>query len=114
MRKKGGYSGGSTVIHGGSGWFSKPDPNINPETGETRAEHIRRLAAEAKLRKQQQEKSKKARNLEKAKKTPKLQRPQPDLGREERVARQRAEAEERLSKVTVERIKKKMIKKPKS
>lgn len=106
MSKKGGYTGGSTVIHSGSGWFSRPEPGVDPESGETRAEHIRRLAAEVKKHKALKEKT----PQKKKKKSSQIQRPQPDLEREKRHAQYRAEAAERISKVSVEVVRKKRTK----
>lgn len=56
MPKNDSYSGGSTVCRLGSSWFSSPQPKVDLESGETREERIRRLAAEAVRRKALNEK----------------------------------------------------------
>ncbi|WP_143594797.1 hypothetical protein [Thioclava sp. DLFJ5-1] len=69
MSKKGSYLGGSTIVRWGSSWFSRPETGVDPETGETRAERIRRLSAEAVRRREQKEqKSKKSAPLNISKK----------------------------------------------
>lgn len=55
MSKRGGYSGGSTVFRLGSNWFSRPQPNVDPISGETRTERIQRLVKEAEKRKADRE-----------------------------------------------------------
>ncbi|MDF1710110.1 MAG: hypothetical protein P1U72_18615 [Paracoccaceae bacterium] len=110
MSKKDSYSGGSTVIRLGSNWFSKPQSGVDPESGETRVERIRRLTTEAERRLKKKEAEKLRLAIQK-KKVPKVQRPQPDLDRKERQAKQRAEAKERISRVSVEHVRKKKIKK---
>lgn len=110
MTKKDSFSGGSTVIRLGSNWFSKPQTGIDPISGETRVERIRRLSAEAERRLKEKE-SEKLRLAKEKETVPKVQRPQPDLGREERHAQRIAEEKERISNVSIEYVRKKKIKK---
>jgi hypothetical protein len=110
MSKKDRYSGGSTVVPLGSDWSSKPKSGVDPISGETRVERIQRMTTEAERRLKKKE-AEKLRLAKEKKKVPKVQRPQPDLDREERHAKQRAEAQERISRVSIEHVRKKKIKK---
>ena len=48
MTKRGGYNGGSTLIHGGSDWFGRDQVGVDPESGETIEERRKRKFKEAK------------------------------------------------------------------
>ncbi|MEP5168807.1 MAG: hypothetical protein ABJQ23_04930 [Shimia thalassica] len=134
MGNRGTYVGGSTVIHGGSGWFSKPDPNVNPETGETRAERIRRIAEEMRIAKaaktKKAAKAKKPAKKKTLKKKPPLFESPNEMKRLQQVEQNRAKAREKnasrekklsvseenqaqkMASVIVERKRKKLICKP--
>lgn len=127
MSKNGSYIGGSTIARVGTSWFSRPQPGVDPESGETREERIKRLAAEATRRKEMKEKQAKqakkkppmnatkkhAKDIEKRRQK-KIERNRSRLAEKEAVppikARQcDAQEQERMSKVTIEKKQKKQL-----